>query len=138
MRSLFLKIFLWFWATVIVTGISLVLTFMLEPRSVPSRWHASLEDTARYAGLVAIEEAEVGGAARASAYIDRLESDTRQQACLFDSAGGAIAGKGCGSFEDMISRVSASTSLCFQHEIWHRSSRFAVAGRERPGIHFCD
>ena len=120
MRSLFLKIFLWFWATVIVTGISLVLTFMLEPRSVPSRWHASLEDTARYAALVAVEEAEVGGAPRASAYIDRLESDTHQQACLFDSAGAAIAGKGCGSFEDMISHVSVSTSSAF-------SMRYGIA-----------
>ncbi len=120
MRSLFLKIFLWFWATVILTGISLVLTFILEPQSVPSRWHASLEDTARYAGLVAVEEAEVGGATRASAYIDRLESDTRQRACLFDSAGGAIAGKGCGSFADMISHVSASRNPAF-------SMRYGIA-----------
>lgn len=30
MRSLFLKIFVWFWATVIVTGIALILTFILE------------------------------------------------------------------------------------------------------------
>jgi hypothetical protein len=28
MSSLFLKIFLWFWATVIATGIALVLTFI--------------------------------------------------------------------------------------------------------------
>jgi hypothetical protein len=39
MQSLFLKIFFWFWATAIVTGIALVITFILGPGSVPSWWH---------------------------------------------------------------------------------------------------
>ena len=39
MRSLFLKIFLWFWTTVIGTAIALALTFRLGPRATPTRWH---------------------------------------------------------------------------------------------------
>src|SRR5487761_635548 len=105
-RSLFLKIFLWFWATVIVTGIALVLTFILEPRSVPSRWHATLTDTARYSGTMAVEEVERGGTPAVSAYIERLESGTRLRACLFNLAGEPVAGENCKTFEDMISHVT--------------------------------
>ena len=61
MRSLFLKIFFWFWATVVATGVALILTFIFEPRSVPSRWHATLTETARYSGTIAVETAERDG-----------------------------------------------------------------------------
>ena len=47
MQSLFLKIFFWFWATAFVTGIAVVITFILGPGGVPSRWHSSLTDTAQ-------------------------------------------------------------------------------------------
>jgi two-component system, OmpR family, sensor histidine kinase CpxA len=113
MRSLFLKIFLWFWATVIATGIALILTFILEPRSVPSRWHATLTDTARYSGIVAVETAERNGAASASAFLERMEHETHMTACLFDSAGSVIAGSDCSSFEGMASHVGASRSSDF-------------------------
>jgi two-component system, OmpR family, sensor histidine kinase CpxA len=42
MRSLFLKIFLWFWGTVIITAMAfaaLVLTLGLRPGAPPTRWH---------------------------------------------------------------------------------------------------
>jgi len=39
MRSLFLKIFLSFWATVIVSAIVLALTFRLGPEAIPTRFH---------------------------------------------------------------------------------------------------
>ena len=39
MRSLFLKIFLSFWATVIGTAVTLALTFRLGPSAPPRRWH---------------------------------------------------------------------------------------------------
>jgi two-component system sensor histidine kinase CpxA len=120
MRSLFLKIFLWFWATVIATGIALVLTFIFEPRSVPSRWHATLQDTARYSGVIAVDEAERGGAPAASAYIERIERETRLRACLFDSAGGLIAGSDCGSFQNMTSHLTVSTPSAF-------SMRYGIA-----------
>jgi signal transduction histidine kinase len=41
MRSLFLKIFLWFWGTVIGTAITLALTFRLGPAAPPTRWHVA-------------------------------------------------------------------------------------------------
>ena len=108
MRSLFLKIFFWFWATAIATGIALVLTFILEPRSVPSRWHATLMEPARNSGTLAVETAERDGIGATSAYLERIENETHMRACLFDSAGNSIAGTGCSSFQDMTSRVNAS------------------------------
>jgi two-component system sensor histidine kinase CpxA len=104
-RSLFLKIFLWFWATVIATGIALILTFILEPRSVPSRWHDTLVTSARYAGTIAIQLAEREGAPAASAFIMQFERETHLKACLFDGAGSVITGD-CDSFRTMAAHVA--------------------------------
>lgn len=113
MRSLFLKIFFWFWATVIATGVALILTFIVEPRSVPSRWHATLTDTARYSGTIAVETAEREGIGSTSAYLERIAHETHITACLFDSAGRVIAGTGCQDFLSMTSHVTASKASDF-------------------------
>jgi len=106
LRSLLLKIFLWFWATVIVTGISLVLTIMLEPRGVPAQWHSTLAETARYSGTIAVQTFEREGAPATSAYLTRLAHDTYLKACLFDMSGTVIAGGGCETFQMMASHVT--------------------------------
>jgi two-component system sensor histidine kinase CpxA len=110
MQSLFLKIFFWFWATAFATGIAVVITVILGPGGVPSRWHSSLTDTARSSGMIALAELERGGAPAASSYIESLERDTQLRACLFDVDGDPIAGKGCQTFADMRSRVATSRS----------------------------
>ena len=106
LRSLFLKIFLWFWATVILTGIALVLTFILEPHGVPAQWHSTLAETARYSGTIAVETLEREGIPGASSYLDRLVHDTALKACLFDISGRVIAGDGCETFQQMATRVT--------------------------------
>jgi two-component system sensor histidine kinase CpxA len=113
MRSLFLKIFLWFWITVIATGISLVLTFFLGPHSVPSQWHASLTDTARSSGMIAVAELERSGAPAASTYLENLNRNAHLRACLFDVAGDTIAGNDCGSFSDMVAHITATKTSDF-------------------------
>lgn len=110
MQSLFLKIFLWFWATAIATGVALIITFIFGPGAVPSKWHSSLTDTARSSGMIALAELEHGGVPAASTYIESLERDTQLRACLFDMSGNPIAGKGCETFADMRSRVAMSRS----------------------------
>src|SRR6185437_15574963 len=113
MRSLFLKIFFYFWATVIATGVALILTFILEPRSVPSRWHTTLTDTARYSGTIAVETAEREGIGSTSAYLERIAHQTHMSACLFDSAGRVIAGTSCLGFLNMTSHVMATKASDF-------------------------
>lgn len=102
MRSLLLRIFLWFWITAFVTGIALIITFVFGPGNVPNQWHNSLADTARSTGAVAVEEFERGGAAAASVYIASLESDSMLRACLFDKSWQPLAGRDCGTFRDMM------------------------------------
>jgi two-component system sensor histidine kinase CpxA len=106
MRHLFIKIFLWFWATVILTGISLVLAFFLQSANVPSRWHAGFEDTARYFGTAAADAFEQGGVPAASEYIHRLSEDAHIHGCLFDDAGQSLAGEYCPEFEAMRAHVA--------------------------------
>jgi two-component system sensor histidine kinase CpxA len=112
-RSLLLKIFLWFWVTVIVTGIALVLTFILEPRGVPKQWHSSLTESARYSGTIAVQTLERNGPASASTYLSQLERETYLKACLFDLSGNVIAGNNCASFHSMAANVTASKNSDF-------------------------
>ena len=109
MRSLFLKIFLWFWATVIVTGIALIVTLVIEPRSLPPRMNvAPGGDTARHSGTMAVQTVEREGIGSASAYLQRLARETHMASCLFDSAGKALAGTRCEGFLDIASHVTSS------------------------------
>jgi two-component system, OmpR family, sensor histidine kinase CpxA len=113
-HSLFLKIFLWFWATAIATAISLILTFIFGPgNSVPSRWHSTLADTARSSGMIAVEELARGGVPAASAYIERFERETQLRACLFDRGGQPIAGRNCATFSEMQAHVTATRKSDF-------------------------
>lgn len=107
-HSLFLKIFLWFWATVILTGIALIITFIFEPHSVPSQWESTLRGTAAFSGAMAVEATEQGGEKAASEYLNRVENETRLRACLFDRTGAVIAGIGCETFSRMVSKVAAA------------------------------
>lgn len=111
--NLFLKIFLCFWLTVIATAIAVVITFIVEPRSVPSQWHATLTDTAQYSGMIAAGMYEQGGESSASAYIERTAQETHLKACLLDATANAIAGNDCESFHDMTMQVAASKASRF-------------------------
>src|ERR1700691_54933 len=110
-HSLFLKIFLCFWATVIAIGVALVFTFLLQPGRMSARWHDSLRSSARYSGTIAVEEAELHGAPAASLYMKQMSAGTHTHACLFDEAGNAIAGDSCDLFARNISLVRSTRTL---------------------------
>ena len=143
MPRLFVKIFLWFWATVVLTGISLVLAFVLEPQSVPSRWQASLADTAGYFGTAAVGALEQGGADAATGYIHRLAKDVHIHACLFDTRGdiansttasttaNALAGERCAEFTGLAARVARGEPTA--HEMRRGLLRTAVTIRGSDG-----
>jgi two-component system sensor histidine kinase CpxA len=131
MRHLFLKIFLWFWATAILTGISLVLAWVLQPPSVPSRWHAGFEDSARYYGTAAAGAFEQGGAYAASEYIHRLSQDAGIHGCLFDDAGHPLAGEFCPEFRVMGARVARGEPS--DSDMQHGLARMAVQIRGPGG-----
>jgi len=130
-HSLFLKIFLWFWATVIVTAISLVAAFVILSGNGFSQSHATMTETARQSGAMAIEEVELHGAPAASAYLGRLEDQTHLQACLFDVSGNVLAGSNCAAFSETISRLTVTHT---SEVSWrHGSTRIAVRLPGRNG-----
>jgi two-component system sensor histidine kinase CpxA len=103
---LFVKVFLWFWATVVLTGISVVLAFLFQAQSGQSHWRQSLPDTARYFGTSTALAFEQGGASPASRYLDELSRDELVHACLFDTTANPLAGKNCSVFTAMAARVA--------------------------------
>lgn len=131
MRSLFLKIFLWFWITAILTGIALVLMWVLQPGGVPSRWHAALSETARVYGNAAVGEMERGGPAAAAAYLDDLHRNALTNACLFDEQGREIAGHECASFASLVTRAATSPSAAFG--MWWGIARVSLQMQGKSG-----
>jgi two-component system sensor histidine kinase CpxA len=110
-NSLFWKIFLWFWATVIVIALSMIATFLLDPAKNSSRWHESLSRMARYSGTAAMEEAELHGAPAASAYMKDVGNTTHMNACLLDETGEVIAGDRCELFTRNISLARSTQHI---------------------------
>jgi two-component system sensor histidine kinase CpxA len=105
MPRLFVKIFLSFWLTVVVIGVSLVLAFLLQPSNVPSKWHASLTDTTRFFGTAAVRAYERGGAPAAVGYIHALSEDAHIHGCVFDASGHALAGESCAELSGLAARL---------------------------------
>jgi two-component system sensor histidine kinase CpxA len=104
MRSLFLKIFLWFWTTVLLIGMAIVITWSLQPEIVFTRWQALMtEALATHAQTVA-EILEHQGREAAASYVQRLNRIGRMQTVLLDDRGQPIIGQPSGE----AARVAAS------------------------------
>jgi two-component system, OmpR family, sensor histidine kinase CpxA len=106
-RSLLLKIFLWFWATVLVTAIASAITFWIRAHSSPYQWHASLIETARQSGEFTIQTYEQDGPAAAARYMARLRRENLLNPCLFDRSHHVLAGRDCDAVSDMLPDLSA-------------------------------
>lgn len=113
MRSLFLKIFLWFWATAILTGVALLVTFILQPGGVPARWHEALTEAARSYGRAAVGEMEQGGTSAANSYLEDLDRNAHIKSCLFDQNSKEIAGNRCDTFHSLVERSAISDAPAF-------------------------
>jgi two-component system sensor histidine kinase CpxA len=113
-QSLFVKIFLWFWATAIATGIALIVTWiLLQPKHAPSQSENNLADTAWVSGTSAVDALERQGPAAASEYMGQLGQKTHLKSCLFDASGSVLAGNNCPSFDDMGARAMPSDVPAF-------------------------
>jgi signal transduction histidine kinase len=90
MRSLFLKIFIWFWLAMALVVLAHALSTMLVFDETPKR---RLEGELAMSGLTATEKYEQEGKAGADNYLDLLERTTRNRAYLFDENANQIAGR---------------------------------------------
>lgn len=135
-QSLFLKIFLSFWATVIVTGVALVVTWiLLQPKNAQSDLQTNLSDTAWVSGTSAVDVLEREGVSTASAYMERLRQKTHLKSCLFDASGNVIAGRDCADFAGMDARVISSRARVFNVNFGFIRVAVQVQGRSgRPYV----
>ena len=132
LRSLFLKIFLWFWITVLATAFALVVTWIvLQPKNVPSQSQTTLADTAWISGTAAADELERQGPSAASAYMEQISQKTHLKNCLFDASGNVISGSDCANFDNIGPGARPSDHPAFN--VKHNFLRVAVNVRGRSG-----
>jgi len=105
-RSLLLKIFLSFWATVLITAIASAITFWIRAHNSPYQWHASLIETARRSGETAIQTYEQDGPVAAARYMAQLKRENLLNPCLFDRQRNMLAGGDCEGFAEMLPDLS--------------------------------
>jgi two-component system sensor histidine kinase CpxA len=92
MRSLFLKIFLWFWFTMVLIALAFVFIWNLESDTNPSRQSMTGDAVALYAASAA-QVFEANGAQGANNFLRQLNQTSRIRAVLLDNNLHAVAGQ---------------------------------------------
>lgn len=98
--------FLWFWVTVIILGISLVLSFVLGPKGSYMPWQNT-----EWIGSRVVREMDEHGTAGANDFLRNLEQGQMIEACLFDQNGTPVAGDHCPSFQQSADKAIESDRL---------------------------
>jgi signal transduction histidine kinase len=114
MRSLFLKIFLWFGLVLVFANIaSFVTGIITERRSQFPRQSPMAQVFSVYAQS-AVEVFERDGKAALAAYLDRVERASKIHAVLFDDLGNEVSGRAAPpGVANAISRVSEASPYVF-------------------------
>ena len=92
MRSLFLKIFLWFWITLLLIAVAIVVTWSLQPEIVFTRWQALMTEALATHAQNTADTVERQGLPAAASYLQRLNRLGRMQTALLDDAGKVLLG----------------------------------------------
>ncbi|HYA95011.1 MAG TPA: ATP-binding protein [Terriglobales bacterium] len=114
MRSLFLKIFLFFWITVLLIGIAVVVTWSLQPEIVFTRWQALMTEALSTHAQNAAEMMERQGPAAAASYLQRLNRVGRMQTALLDEHGHTILGSPSGEAARVGARAVETGQAVFE------------------------
>jgi two-component system sensor histidine kinase CpxA len=95
MRSLFLKIFLWFWlaSTLIVGALVIPAMWAPLPSQVEARARAMAETVLTRYGREAVDVLERDGQSAADEYVERLEHAIEIHIFLFDESGREVLGR---------------------------------------------
>ncbi len=92
MRSLFLKIFLTFWATLLLIALAFALMFWLRVDNPEPRLRAGAAAAASVFGGAAVEEYERHDVAALEQYLARIRRHSRLNAALYSSDGRLLGG----------------------------------------------
>jgi signal transduction histidine kinase len=109
MRSLFLKIFLWFWITLLLVIFAVALAITLQPDTVSARWRSMVADSLSLYGSYAAQAAEQQGPDAAKRIFDRLHSHTNVNVFLLDTSLTPVAGKTITDEEHQLAASALST-----------------------------
>ncbi len=128
MRSLFLKLFIWFGlAMVLVNVASFVTGIVAERRFQPPRNNP----IAQLSGLMAqtaVETFESGGQQSLRSYLSRLETTSNVRAVLLNDRGEELSGQSVSeNLKPLASRVSSSSPFLFEPELEGRGPHPAHA-----------
>src|SRR5258708_7599797 len=93
MRSLFLKIFLWFWVTLLLVIFAVALAITLQPETVSARWRTMVADSLALYGSYAAQTAEQQSPEAAGRIFDRLHTHTSVNVFLLDGSLNPVTGK---------------------------------------------
>ncbi|MDX2034130.1 MAG: ATP-binding protein [Blastocatellia bacterium] len=92
-RSLFLKIFLWFWLAIGLLVLAIVVTFVTtETEPVTARWRDLMGRALQFQAVTATQIYERDGERALAEYLKRLETTTLVRGALLDAGGRAIGG----------------------------------------------
>ena len=95
MRSLFLKIFLWFWlATALVASALVVTTALIQTRPVEEHWRDVSGTAVAIYGQTAADVYEREGAGALTVYCLHVERASGMRVTLFDGSGEDLLGRG--------------------------------------------
>lgn len=104
MRSLFLRIFLWFWLTISVIGMTTVLlTFSEESGPALTLWRSQVGNALGLFGQAAVSVWTRQGRPGLDSLLHRLEESGTRQAYLFDARGVELSGR---SFPEEVERFA--------------------------------
>ena len=90
MRSLFLKIFLWFWLMMVLINLASFIAFVLQPEIVVSRWQSATSNALALYAQQAIELYDKSGQPALADFLHRLDRSADIRAYLFDANGSSL------------------------------------------------
>ena len=107
MRSIFLKIFLWFWLTMVLIALAFAVVLNLESEATPSRQSLTSDAVALY-GASAVEVFEARGRGAAADLLERLHQSSHIRAALFTADLKDVAGQAPDPDPDLLRQAAAS------------------------------
>jgi len=108
MQRLFLKLFSWFWATVMGAAVTLALIFRLGPGATPERWHVAWVCALIVSGLICYLLTRY-----LTGPVLRLQEAARLLAAgdLQDELGGSFDGAGTGHSQPACAEAASKTDF---------------------------
>lgn len=108
MRSLFARIFLWFWVAGTLSLVASVSVIVLEPHAMRPTSPLVLRNTSRFFGTAVADVFEESGARTAAEYLRELSKNTQVEGCILDENAVPLVGPACEEFRAVATVFSLS------------------------------